>query len=152
VSSVFRDNGATIYDFHGNTLVRCPRCRRRAFAYGTADDPSGRFVCTACGLAKYKRDVGPGVTITDGPYDPCFCLPVWLQTTCAGHKLWAYNLKHLEFLESYVSATHRLRDRRLDGIGCERQLACLLPKWITAAKSRGEVLRALSELRRMADA
>jgi hypothetical protein len=50
-----RDDDTTIYDFHGTTLVRCPKCRGRAFSYGTAHDPSGRFICEACGLASAGR-------------------------------------------------------------------------------------------------
>ena len=47
-----------------------------------------------------------------GILDHFFGLPLWLQTSCCGQVLWAYNEAHLNFLESYVQS--RLRERLPD--------------------------------------
>ncbi|MGI5171658.1 hypothetical protein ACQEU3_45665 [Spirillospora sp. CA-253888] len=36
--------------------------------------------------------------------------PLWLQRSCCGHVLWAYNVRHLDLLESYAAA--KLREGR----------------------------------------
>ena len=70
-----------------------------------------------------------------------------LQTACCGEILWAHNLQHLAYLESYVSATHR--DRKPDyRDGCRNgTMASRLPGWMTSAKNRTEVLRCIQRLR-----
>jgi len=57
--------------------------------------------------------------------------------------LWAYNQRHLDVLERYVSA--RLRERRR--AACEMGMLERLPAWIKAAGSREGVLRGIGHLR-----
>lgn len=149
MSTVFHDDGSSISDFGGIFLVRCPRCRARAFVQGMINGPPARLICEACGLAKVKEGGGAAV---GGPYDWFFHLPVWLQVPCAGHTLWAYNLRHVEFLESYVAAKLRLRDREVATIDVNKRLASRLPQWMTAGKNRTEIVHALTKLRSMATA
>ena len=76
------------------------------------------------------------------PTDWYFRYPLWLQTPCAGHILWAYNATHLAFIEAYVGAAMRERMPRLN-----RSLASRLPRWLKEAKHREEVLRAIERLK-----
>jgi hypothetical protein len=71
-----------------------------------------------------------------------FHLPLWLQTTCCNENLWALNPRHLDYLESYVSA--ELREGHGHGT-----MASKLPRWVMSAKNREEVLRCISKLREM---
>jgi hypothetical protein len=84
--------------------------------------------------------------------DAYFGQPVWLQTPCAGHTLWAFNARHLDYLEQFVAA--RLREpplRASDGEARNAALASRLPVWLKSAKNRDEVLRCIRRLRRMLD-
>jgi hypothetical protein len=81
-----------------------------------------------------------------GPVDWYFHLPLWLQTPCCGETLWAYNARHLDFLEDFVRAA--LRERTRGEHGWRNQaLRTRLPKWMLAAKNRPDVLRCLGHLR-----
>lgn len=71
-----------------------------------------------------------------------FRLPLWLQIECCGETLWAYNEKHLEFIERYVAAKLRVRTPNTN-----KSLASRLPQWIKSAKNRNEVLRACEKLK-----
>ncbi|MCY7347504.1 MAG: hypothetical protein LH614_14970 [Pyrinomonadaceae bacterium] len=75
------------------------------------------------------------------PLDPYFNYPLWLQTECVGEILWVFNEEHLNYLKSYVKADLREDDGRLDWSMISR-----LPKWITSAKNRQQVLKAIAKL------
>lgn len=142
----YRDEGASIYAFADEFLVRCPRCEGRARVAGRQEDDDAawwlrrrRLTCTACGHAADW----PGGSIAVGEVcDWFFRLPLWLQTPCCGETLWAYNRAHLDELERYVRAD--LRERLPDR---NASLASRLPTWMTSAKNRDEVLRGLARLR-----
>lgn len=153
----FRDQGDRWDSFiDEEILVRCPRCDRPASVVRRpgADTPDApgrgprvpvahRLACRACGLI---RDAGPGTPVRrhDDARDPFFGVPLWLSARCAGgHLLWAYGVRHLELLEAYVGA--HLRERRLTPGSAS--MATRLPRWMTAAGNRAEVLRALARLR-----
>jgi ribosomal protein S27AE len=156
----FMDDGRTIYELGDQFLVRCPRCSRRAEVlapqgYTDIFDPR-RVSCGHCGYTKewigtetagpefryYYSISGRHTTIRiGGSFDRYFGLPLWLQTPCCGHVLWAYNSRHLSFLRHYVSA--ELRER---SVMRTTSLASRLPKWIKSAKNRDEVLKGLDRL------
>jgi hypothetical protein len=91
-------------------------------------------------------------SVLAGPsQDPHFGLPLWLQTPCCGDTLWAYNLAHLEFLDSLVGAELRGRGALGGRSGWRNgSLASRLPRWLKAAKNRDEVLRGIAKLRELA--
>jgi hypothetical protein len=74
--------------------------------------------------------------------DPVFGLPLWLRTECRGHLLWAYNARHLAFLERWIGATLRRREPNRNG-----SLASRLPGWMTRGQSRDDVLDCVRRLR-----
>ncbi|MFB7248915.1 hypothetical protein ACFCYX_41580 [Streptomyces populi] len=84
------------------------------------------------------------------PVDPCFQRPVWLQASCCGSVLWAYNLRHLDLLKAYVQA--RLRERGELVPWAPMSLVERLPTWLKAAKNRTEILRTIKRLRSTAPA
>ncbi|KGM01709.1 hypothetical protein Q760_17860 [Cellulomonas cellasea DSM 20118] len=126
-------------------LVVCPRCGACAIARETARG-AARLTCPACALVRRwrGREAFPGDGEPDGPegMDPRFGVPLWLRGECCGGRLlWAHNVAHLDYLESYVGAT--LRERPAP----PSRLAWYLPRWMTAAKNRDEVVRTIARLR-----
>jgi hypothetical protein len=80
-------------------------------------------------------------------------IPVWLQASCCGgNLLWAYNMDHLAFLQSFVGATIRQRsDAARAGNGHRRMsMTAKLPAWLKTAKHRDEILRTIERLRHTA--
>ena len=86
-----------------------------------------------------------------GLNDPCFGLPLRLQTPCAGNVLWAYNPEHLAYLKDFLEAKLRLRgpnDHERGG-PYSGTIIAELPRWLKAAKHREEALRAVVRLERL---
>ena len=134
------------------TLVVCPRCRAKAFVVPASEDEEGtavRVVCHACGFSKTADGRARAFAgDADNPTEGYFGLDLWLQTRCAGHSLWAFNRRHLDVLDAYVSAG--LRERARDAHGWRNAaLASRLPRWMTAAPNRDAVLEAIRRLRAM---
>ncbi|WP_200842185.1 hypothetical protein [Actinomadura sp. K4S16] len=143
------------YDFIDEVLVKCPRCEGCAVVLPhpevveNAEAGSGGFMglrrrlrCAACG---YFKDETVSSAVVGGPVDPFFQRPVWLQASCCGHVLWAYNVRHLDLLEAYVAA--KLRERGDLVAWAPASLVERLPTWLKTAKNRAEVLRTISRLR-----
>ncbi|MEH2025298.1 MAG: hypothetical protein V7K62_17220 [Nostoc sp.] len=74
-------------------------------------------------------------------------MPLWIQISCCGQVLWAYNEAHLNFLESYVQS--RLRERLPDdSLGWHNgSLASRLPRWIKLTQHREKVLEKIQQLK-----
>ena len=145
----FRDDGRSLYDFADEFLVVCPQCSRRAMviplANGLKDVWSARrLLCSSCGHSK-DRVVNSFIVHPD--QDWYFGLPLWLNTTCCGGELWAFNARHLAWLEGYVRAT--LREQRRDPKhGWSNQSALnRLPAWIKSGKHREDVLQGIEKLK-----
>lgn len=81
------------------------------------------------------------VTVPDALVDNCFGLPLWLQTPCAGHTLWAFNARHLAYLKEFLQAELRERHGTANASVISR-----LPAWMKSAKHRDEALRAVQRL------
>ncbi len=146
------DDGTSIYDFTDCFLVRCPKCVECAeVTWIDSEQPvlsrHARFCCPKCAVARTGTLNGWSVR---EPVDWVFGLPLWLQVSCCGKTLWAYNFAHLAFIESYVNSEHRigLNDADAERLGRRNStLASRLPAWMIAAKNRKHVLRAIQKLR-----
>jgi hypothetical protein len=143
----FEDQGQPIEQFSDKFLVRCPRCEACASVTlkdqaGTSNKPGlflpRRLICPKCG---YSKDWQDKLIARFGAYDWYFRLPLWLQTTCCGETLWAFNKEHLDYLEGFVAA--ELRGNALH----HHSLATRLPGWMVQAKNRAEILKAIARLR-----
>ncbi len=141
-----------LYEFIRDVLVECPACAGRAVVYTRGytvfqqEANDVRLVCGQCGHNKaLDRRVTRNIVLKIGaPIDPFFHLPLWLKMELGEHLLWAYNLDHLDFLARHVGA--QLRERN----GFRHQVKSIgarLPRWMTAAKRREAVLRAIGKLR-----
>ncbi|MFJ9591135.1 hypothetical protein ACIRS3_00090 [Streptomyces virginiae] len=143
------------YDFLDEVLVRCPRCDGCASVTPHLGIPADELAAGArdLGLPRRLRCAGCGFftdrkadsAVVDGPADFYFQRPLWLQASCCGHVLWAYNVRHLDLLEAYVAA--KLRERGELVPGAPTSLVERLPTWLKTAKNRAEVLRTIRRLR-----
>ncbi|KAB7761986.1 hypothetical protein CEK68_19925 [Xanthomonas sp. LMG 12461] len=115
--------------------------RVRATSTGATPVPAnlpGR--CAHCG--KSSAVAVTTYRMRDGsPSDPHFGMPLALVAPTRAGLLWAYNPRHLQELQDYVSAT--LRERRgLFG----RSMVARLPAWMKLARHRPLMLRTLQRL------
>ncbi len=151
--SRFYDNRETIYAFLDKILVVCPQCHRCALnlRFDTSSRnlfAPRRLVCHHCGLAREWADtVVASLEYNDPPLDNYFHVPLWLSVPCANHILWAYNQRHLEVIEAFVTAQLRERTRDPKYGWANTSLTSRLPKWIGSARNRTTVLKALAQLK-----
>ncbi len=115
------------------------------------DTDAVRAVCPGCGFSRHsdgKRRSFAWYAETTG--DGYFGLDLWLQTPCKGHSLWAFNKRHLDVLEAYIAANLRERKQDPSWGWSNNALTSRLPAWMTAARNRSAVLKALQVLREKA--
>src|SRR6476646_1591745 len=149
----FRAYGICLEEFAQNILVRCPKCHAPIPSCSSDRGSSWRIACTHCSYTKvayrdsrrqqsmpwWQEDWWAEHRKYSGAIDPVFGLPLWLQISCCGQILWAYNHAHLDFLEHYVQATIRERQGTK---GNHHGIAIRLPRWIKLAKNRQPILKA----------
>ena len=128
-------------------LVVCPNCGGKASIIPNGD-PHVRCSCLNCGYTAGQSSARSSFHWhEENPTDGYFGLDLWLRTSCTGHTLWAFNTCHLDFLESYVSARLRAREKDEDWGWRNASLASRLPKWIKSSKNREALLKAIAELK-----
>jgi hypothetical protein len=150
----FADPGVSLYALAENAVqVVCPACQGRAevapWLGGQPRSPYSirwprRLACRACGhVRNWPDEAEHTISCWGGPVDPYFRQPLWLRADCCGSQtLWAFNERHLDILERYVSA--RLRER---GEHPGMTMLARLPAWLKSAKHRAEILRVIGRLR-----
>lgn len=126
---------------------RCGRCGTRlerlaAQREGSPPPRVERVRCPTCGRTNLLGVTWTRVPRRAEPRDPLVGLPLWLQTSVRGETLWALNRRHLDAIETYVGATLRERLPHFNG-----SFASRLPRFVTRAEHRADVLRALARLR-----
>jgi hypothetical protein len=150
--SEFKDNGIQLAAFANEFIVECPSCSKRSKVISDVPQSEGTadvFSLTAprkiaCGSCGYSRNWDQQqYAIYSEAFDWYFGLPLWLQMPCCGETLWAFNERHLEFLESYFNATIRRQTPNVN-----KSLVSRLPKWMKDAKNREQIQKGLQELRK----
>lgn len=156
------DSGARLTRFADRLLVVCRSCGGRAVVVPRPGLPAPRYfsellfqprrlACGACGdVADREPEVrGAGLVgaVLGGSEDPFFRRPLWLQTRCVGHILWAYNGRHVSELSAYVGA--RLRER--GGDQPTMSMVARLPAWMKRSDNRSDVVAGLETLRELAE-
>lgn len=118
----------------------CPRCAQQATVRRSEEPGAGssRLTCSRCGLFEEERDqrrAGAGGTY---PADLRTRMELWLVGEFRGHRVWAYNERHLEQMRRFVAAS--LRERG-DGRRCGMSMIETLPGWMKEARNRAGLLR-----------
>jgi hypothetical protein len=132
----------------GNAKERCSKC---GFKWLTARTHRKTLPKRMCHIRVHcpscENDIAVkikwSVSRVGGIHDPSFGLPLWLQTSCRGEILWAYNGEHLTALRSYVSAGLR------ESTGLHRSMFSRLPKWLCLRGNREVVLACIDRLDQM---
>ena len=138
--------------FHGDILVRCPRCSACAHlvALQRADTThlGHRLVCALCGhSAEWNFDADGLIPLpASGPRLAGFNLDLWLVTPCCGETLWAYNREHVEFLQSYIAARLRSQFKHPEHGWSNQSMQSRLPAWMLSRANRDTVLHGLQKL------
>jgi len=144
----FQDEGDLVYEFlEDEILVRCPQCGRRArlVVWGEGDPElmsPRRLACHFCGFTRDHHD--KALSIYRDGRDPCFGNPLWLRSETPKGIVWAYNMRHLTLLHSYIQAQVRERHRMVTW--SNRSIYSRLPRWMKSSKNRELVLRHLEKL------
>lgn len=148
----FRDDQVTLGHFADEFLVVCPRCGACATVRprpGVGETPFAprRLLCPACALSQDMTVRGYTTWLDRDWYFGC---ALWLTIRCAGGTLYAFNWRHLTWLEHYVRATLRERRPHPQWGWSSHSLSSCLPAWIKSAKNRRDVLHAIEKLKREA--
>lgn len=147
----FTDEKLTLADFLDEILVVCPRCGERA---SVTPEPGSdrtmfaprRLVCAACGLTRQRKKGKVTLGSRGTPRDAYFGEPLWLRTSWGRKTLWAYNARHLAYLEAFVRAGLRAHSRT--NPACSNcSLISRLPRWMKEAGNRKHILGMIAKLR-----
>lgn len=152
----FADPGDTIYMLMADeVLVECPRCGQCA-SHKPIDRKIDqrdwfaprRLVCSHCALVQdWNRNIISSLWLASPPREGYFNAILWIRGTFRSHDIWAYNWRHLELIEQYVAAKHRLHVRDAEFGWANRSFVNRLPSWLVAAKNRDDVLRAIDRIK-----
>ncbi|MBK8519473.1 MAG: hypothetical protein WAT20_14715 [Ferruginibacter sp.] len=138
----FEDENLVISDFFNEVLVVCPACAKKALATANIVTKKVRLFCVHCG---YNKEVTTEVaqhTFITKPANQFFDAELWLQADFKKERFWAYNDKHLDYLERYISATLRGHKERTHFTLLEK-----LPKFYHEAKNREGLLKIIAKLK-----
>ncbi|MBK8954117.1 MAG: TFIIB-type zinc ribbon-containing protein [Saprospiraceae bacterium] len=148
-----------IYEMARDIWVECPNCGGKAIVdtdgFHALEKSSYtiRLTCGNCGYNKYldqviarkdPRQKKGKVLVFGAPIDPFFHLPLWLQAEFEGNIFWAYQMDHLKLLETHVAAKLRERNQQLFNV---KSIGARLPRWMTTAKNRDEILKLIRKLK-----
>jgi hypothetical protein len=134
--------------FRFDILVECPQCSKKAIVkisepvFSTIK-PEVKLICVHCGFNKYLLPQKTTMYSLGAPIDPFFQIPLWLTKSYRKNILWAYNYEHLSFLKEHIAAL--LRERNGQAF-FNKSLASRLPKWMTSAKSRKDIIDCIYDL------
>lgn len=153
-------------DFISNIRVVCPKCKLQALVSGgqpykhvSEYEIDVQFSCTSCGYTvKYVntpkfsihtnskgKEYKARMMFLNGPYDPYFGFELWYRSETKFGLLWAYNLMHLDIIESYVSSIIRNRN----GLANQNNsIGSRLPQWVKDAKNREYLLKIIQRLKK----
>lgn len=141
-SNRFQDENLIISDFYKEVWVVCPTCGKMAIATVNFEAKGARLFCIHCGYNKETTtSLIPKGTI-DMSANWYFDVKLWLNAPFKNDVFWAYNDKHLEYLERYISATMREHKDRTHFTLLEK-----LPKFYHEAKNREGLLKIISKLK-----
>ena len=137
----FQDENLTISDFYKEVLVVCISCEKKAIPKVSFETKSARLFCEHCGYNKETSTVFYMGTIKMAA-NHYFNADYWLKIKFKNEIFWAYNDKHLAYLERYISATLREHKDRTGFTLIEK-----LPKFYHEAKNRNPLLKVIEKLK-----
>jgi hypothetical protein len=144
-SDRFNDQNKTLEDFNKEVLVSCPNCTKKAFSKVNHDKKEARLICSHCSFSKTSSTIilinGKKAEIILAAH-LYFEADLWLKWPFKGDEFWAYNLEHLNYLESYIAAKVREHKERTGFTLIEK-----LPRFYHESKNRKELLKMIEKLK-----
>lgn len=137
----FQDENRLLSDFFQEVDIVCPTCAKKATVKVNPEAKTARLFCLYCGYNKETTTAIKYGTINTAA-NHYFQAELWLQTPFKKDIFWAYNDKHLEYLERYISATIREHKDRTGFTLLEK-----LPKFYHEAKNREGLLKIIAKLK-----
>lgn len=140
--SRFNDQNKTLSDFSDEVWVVCPACAKKAIARADFQNKKVRLFCIQCGYNKVlSTEIAKNTTVNQ-PAHLFFNAELWFQAPFKNELFMAYNGRHLEYLERYISATLRGHKDRDHFTLLEK-----LPKFYHEAKNRTSLLKIIVRLK-----
>lgn len=138
----FQDQNLTLSDFYGEVDVVCPRCTQKALAKSDRESKTARLFCSHCGYNKTASTsfgANGNFIMAASVY---FDAKIWYQASFKDEVLWACNIAHLIYLESYIASGIRENRDRTRFTMVEK-----LPKFMQVAKNRAALLKLIAKLK-----
>ena len=138
----FQDENLTKYDFYKEVLIVCTNCAKKATATVDFETCEAKLFCTHCSwIKKSSTKFWKDGSIHTAAHN-YFNAELWLIASFKNDIFFAYNDKHLDYLERYISATLREHKDRTGFTILEK-----LPKFYHEAKNREALLKIISKLK-----
>lgn len=137
-SNRFQDENLLLSNFYKEVWIVCPSCANKAIATVNFEIKKARLLCANCG---YNKEITTPESIKSAA-NGYFNAKYWLMTPFKKDLFVAYNDKHLDYLERYISATLREHKDRTGFTLLEK-----LPKFYHEAKNRESLLKIISKLK-----
>ena len=138
----FNDENKTLSDFSNEVWVVCPACAKKAIARADYQLNKARLFCVQCGYNKeLSTEIAKNITVNQ-PAHLFFDAELWLQAPFKNELFMAYNGKHMEYLEQYISAKLREHKDRSHFTLLEK-----LPKFYSKAQNRDGLLKIIAKLK-----
>ena len=138
----FRDENILGSHYYKEVWVVCPSCARKAIATVNFESKMARLLCIHCGYNKGTTTALISKGTVEMAANWYFEVELWLKAPFKKDVFWAYNDKHLEYLERYISATLREHKDRTHFTLLEK-----LPKFYHEAKNRDGLLKIITNLK-----
>ena len=138
----FNDENKTLSDFSNEVWVVCPACAKKAIARADYQLNKARLFCVQCGYNKELSTVIAKNITVNQPAHLFFDAELWLQAPFKNELFMAYNGKHMEYLEQYISAKLREHKDRSHFTLLEK-----LPKFYSKAQNRDGLLKIIAKLK-----
>ena len=138
----FNDENKTLSDFLKEVLVVCPSCGAKAVATTDHLNYKARLVCVHCSYNKDKNTKTKQDAHIKMPAHLFFDVELWLSHPFKNESFYAFNYRHLSYLEQYIQATlreHKMRDHFT--------LLEKLPKFYHESANRGALLKIIQKLK-----
>lgn len=142
----FTDQHKRLTDFQNEVWVYCPQCQKQSIARLLPEAKNARLACVHCGFHKEFSTVvsdesGSSYEIIQAAH-MYFDAALWFSAPFKNEVIWAYNPKHLEYIEMYISAKLREQKDRTHFTLLEK-----LPKFYHEARNRDALLKIIGKLK-----
>lgn len=145
MNSRFNDENLRLTDFQTEVHVHCPKCDKKAITTVDYEKKEARLWCLTCSYNKTKKSKLNYFGLEENfraPASTYFDAYIWYYAPFKSNYFIAYNEKHLDYLEQYISAKLREHKDRSHFTLVEK-----LPRFYHEAKNRDALLEIIKKLK-----